>query len=60
MEVLFTLTKNIDGRQSNWRFVKVQEGYCAIGGNYKLVQYRSQSGMEKSKAWFLDKGYTVA
>ena len=57
MEVLFTLTKNIDGRTSNWRFVKVDDGYCAIGGNYKLLQYRNQAGLEKSKKWFLEKGY---
>ena len=58
MEVLCTLTKSIDGRTSNWRFVKTAEGLCAIGGNYKLVQYRSEYSMNKSKQWFLDKGYT--
>ena len=57
MEVLFTLTKTIDGRVSNWRFIKVDEGYAAIGGNYKLLQYRNQAGLEKSKKWFLEKGY---
>ena len=59
MEVLFTLTKVIDGRTSNWRFVAVDDGFCAIGGNYKLLQYRSKAGMEKSKKWFLDKGYAL-
>ena len=59
MEVLFTLTKNIDGRTSNWRFVKVDDGYCAIGGNYKLIQYRNESGMEKSKKWFMEKGFAL-
>ena len=60
MEVLFTLTKQIDGRTSNWRFIKVDEGFAAIGGNYKLVQYRSEWAMNKSKTWFMDKGYTLA
>ena len=60
MEVLFTLTKQIDGRTSNWRFIKVDEGYAAIGGNYKLVQYRSEWAMNKSKTWFMDKGYALA
>ena len=59
MEVLFTLTKNIDGRTSNWRFVKVDDGYCAIGGNYKLLQYRDERGMEKSKKWFMEKGFAL-
>ena len=60
MEVLFTLTKQIDGRTSNWRFIKVDEGFAAIGGNYKLVQYRSEWAMNKSKTWFMDKGYALA
>lgn len=59
MQVLKTLTKKIEDRQSTWRFVQVPEGYCAIGGNYKLVQYRSKSAMERSIKWFTDKGYTV-
>ena len=59
MEVLFTLTKQIDGRTSNWRFIKTPEGLCSIGGNYKLVQYRSEYAMNKSKQWFLDKGFTL-
>jgi hypothetical protein len=58
MELMFTLTKNIDGRTSNWRFVKIDDGFCAIGGNYKLLQYRNKAGLEKSKAWFMEKGYT--
>ena len=49
MEVLFTLTKTIDGRVSNWRFVKVDDGYCAIGGNYKLLQYRNQVDSESQE-----------
>ena len=57
MEVLATLTKTIDGRVSTWRFCKMAEGLCAIGGNYKLVQYRNEWSMNKSKQWFLDKGY---
>lgn len=60
MEVIATLTKKLDDRTSTWRFVKTPEGYCAIGGNYKLVSYRSQAAMEKSKQWFLAKGFTLA
>ena len=60
MNVITTLTKKIDDRQSTWRFVEVPEGFCAIGGNYKLVQYRSKSAMERSIKWFTDKGYTHA
>ena len=58
MELLTTLTKTIDGRVSTWRFVKTPDGLCSIGGNYKLLQYRSEFSMNKSKAWFLSKGYT--
>ena len=59
MEVLFTLTKQIEDRKSTWRFIKVDEGYAAIGGNYKLVSYRSKNAMEKSKQWFMDKGFAL-
>ena len=60
MTLIKTLTKKIDDRTSTWRFVEVEEGYCAIGGNYKLVQYRSKPAMNKSINWFIDKGYEVA
>ena len=59
MQVLFTLTKQIEDRKSTWRFIKVDEGYAAIGGNYKLVSYRSKGAMEKSKKWFMDKGFAL-
>ena len=60
MEVITTLTKQLDDRTSTWRFVKFPEGYCAIGGNYKLVSYRSEAAMKKSIAWFASKGFTAA
>jgi len=61
MEVLFTLTRQMDdGRISNWRFVKTDEGYCSIGGNYKILQYKSEFSMNKSKDWFVSKGYAIA
>ena len=60
MQVLFTLSKQLEDRKSTWRFIKVDEGYAAVGGNYKLVSYRSESAMQKSKQWFIDKGYAVA
>ena len=44
-------------RVSTWRFVQTDEGYCAVGGNYKLIQYRDRASMDKSIAWYLDKGY---
>ena len=59
MKVITTLSKNIEGRQSTWRFVQMPEGFCAIGGNYKLLQYRDESAMNRSKEWFLSKGYSV-
>ncbi len=56
--VHMTLTKSMEGdRVSTWRFVQTDEGYCAIGGNYKLIQYRDRTSMDKSIAWYLDKGY---
>ena len=60
MTVLHTLTKKLDGdRQSTWRFVEIEGTYCAIGGNYKLVSYRSEAAMKKSIAWFASKGYAT-
>ena len=60
MEVIATLTKKLEDRNSTWRFVKTPEGYCAIGGNYKLVSYRSEAAMKKSLAWFQSKGFAAA
>jgi len=61
MQLLFTLSKKMDdGRVSNWRFVKTDDGFCSIGGNYKLLQYKSEFGMNKSKDWFMSKGYAIA
>jgi len=58
MQVLTTLTKTMEGgRVSTWRFVQLPEGYCSIGGNYKLLQYRSKAAMDKSISWYLSKGY---
>ena len=60
MTHLFTMSRKMDdGRTSNWRFVKTDDGLCAIGGNYKLLQYRNETGMNKSIAWFKTKGYSV-
>ena len=47
-----------DGRVSTWRFIQTTEGYCSVGGNYKLLQYRDKASMEKSIKWYLSKGYT--
>ena len=58
--VLQTLTKTMDdGRVSTWRFIQTTEGYCSVGGNYKLLQYRDKAAMEKSIKWYLSKGYSV-
>ena len=58
MKIIATLTKTMDeGRVSTWRFVQLPEGLCAIGGNYKLLQYRDESAMKRSRAWFESKGY---
>lgn len=55
-----TLTKTMDdGRVSTWRFIQTSEGYCSVGGNYKLLQYRDKAAMEKSIKWYLSKGYSV-
>lgn len=58
MNVLLTLSKQIDDRTSTWRFIQTPDGYCAIAGNYKLLSYRNQFGMQKSIKWFKSKGYT--
>lgn len=56
--IISTLSKTMeDGRVSTWRFIQTDEGYCAVGGNYKLLQYRSKAAMEKSIAWYVSKGY---
>ena len=60
MKVLATLTKQIEDRTSTWRFIETPEGFCAIGGNYKLVSYRNKAAMRKSYAWFKSNGYTAA
>ena len=58
MKIIATLTKTMDeGRVSTWRFIQMPEGFCAVGGNYKLLQYRDEAGMKKSLAWFQSKGY---
>ena len=58
--VLSTVRKSMDdGRVSTWRFVQTDEGYCAIGGNYKLLQYRTKAAMDKSIAWYCSKGYAL-
>ena len=57
MQIITTLSKQLDDRVSTWRFVKFPEGYCAIGGNYKIVSYRSEAAMKKSLAWFQSKGF---
>ena len=57
--VISTLSKTMDdGRVSTWRFIQTDEGYCSVGGNYKLLQYRSKAAMDKSIAWYVSKGYT--
>ena len=60
MKVLFTLSKQMDDdRTSIWRFVQTDEGFWAIAGNYKLLSYRNKFGMDRSKKWFMSKGYTL-
>ena len=60
MNLVHTLSKKLDGdRKSTWRFVEIEGAYCAIGGNYKLVSYRSKAAMDKSIAWFASKGYAT-
>ena len=60
MKVIATLTKQIEDRTSTWRFVETPEGFCAVGGNYKLISYRSKAAMNKSYKWFVGNGYTRA
>ena len=58
--VIQTVQKTMDdGRVSTWRFIQTTEGFCSVGGNYKLLQYRDKAAMEKSIKWYLSKGYTV-
>ena len=60
MTVLHTLSRQLEGdRKSTWRFVEIEGAYCAIGGNYKLVSFRSKAAMDKSIAWFASKGYAT-
>ena len=61
MNVLTTLTKAIDSDStSTWRFVETPEGFCAIGGNYKIISFRNEYAMRKSIKWFTNKGYKQA
>ena len=56
--IIATMSKTMDdGRVSTWRFIQTDEGYCSVGGNYKLLQYRSKAAMDKSIAWYVSKGY---
>ena len=58
INVITTLTKKIDDDSSStWRFVETPEGYCALGGNYKLISFRNEYAMKKSIKWFASKGY---
>ena len=61
MTIIQTLTKQLEDRKATWRFVQTPDGdYCSIGGNYKIISYRSEAAMKKSIAWFLSKGFTNA
>ena len=62
MNIVTTLSKKIDSDStSTWRFIETPDGYCAIGGNYKLISFRNEYSMKKSIKWFTSKGYkTVA
>ena len=56
--VITTMSKTMDdGRVSTWRFIQTDEGFCSVGGNYKLLQYRTKAAMDKSIAWYASKGY---
>lgn len=58
--VIATMSKTMDdGRVSTWRFIQTDEGFCSVGGNYKLLQYRNKAAMDKSIAWYASKGYTA-
>ena len=59
MNIVHTLSKKLEDRTSIWRFVEVDGKFCAIGGNYKLISYRSEAAMKKSIAWFASKGYAT-
>ena len=57
--IITTMSKSMEGgRVSTWRFIQTDEGFCAVGGNYKLLQYRDEAAMRKSLAWYASKGYT--
>lgn len=61
MTIIHTLTKQLEDRTATWRFVQTPDGdYCSIGGNYKIISYRSKAAMTKSYNWFLSKGFAVA
>ena len=61
MTIIQTLTKQLEDRKATWRFVQTPDGtYCSIGGNYKIISYRSEAAMKKSINWFLSKGFAVA
>ena len=58
MNIITTLVKPIDSDStSTWRFVETPEGFCAIGGNYKIISFRNEYAMKKSIKWFTAKGY---
>jgi hypothetical protein len=59
MTIISTMTRKDADKTFTWRFVQTPEGYCAIGGNYKLVSYRSLSAMQKSMDWFATKGFAL-
>lgn len=61
IDIITTLSKKIDDESvSTWRFVKTPEGFCALGGNYKLISFRNEFAMKKSIKWFASKGYKAA
>ena len=56
--IITTISKQMEeGRTSTWRFIRTPEGFCAMGGNYKLLPYRDEAAMKKSLKWFESKGY---
>ena len=61
INIIETLSKKIDSDStSTWRFVETPEGFCALGGNYKLISFRNEYAMKKSIKWFASKGYKSA
>ena len=60
MNVVTTMTKTNDDQTFTWRFCETPEGFCAVGGNYKLISYRSQAAMDRSIKWFESKGFVIA